>query len=69
MLIMEKGKQTCENCRRELDLGVEAIKVNEGVIGMRGFVPLEKTVLLCGEKCLRDYYDLGDLPSVPARIP
>lgn len=66
---MEEEKKTCNNCRRELHLGAEAIKVDQGVIGMRGFVPLEKTLLFCCEKCLRDYYDLGDLPSVPARIP
>jgi len=66
---MDKEKQTCANCRGELNLGAEAIRVDEGVIGMRGFVPLEKTLLFCNDKCLTDYYDLGDLPTVPRRIP
>jgi len=63
-----ESKHKCENCQQELDLGVEAIKTEKGVIGMRGFVPLE-TLLFCSEKCLRDYYDLSDLPKQPTRIP
>ena len=62
-------KETCANCRRELDIGVDAIQVDEGVMGMKGFVPLEKTLLFCCEKCLTEYYDLSDLPSSPRRIP
>ncbi len=63
-----EDKKKCTNCRHELDLGVEAIKTEKGVIGMRGFVPLE-TLLFCSEECLRDYFDLSDLPKVPRRIP
>lgn len=65
---MEK-QNTCANCQRELDVGIEATKVDGGVIGMRGFVPLGDTQYFCSEECLRDYYDLGDLPSVQPRIP
>ena len=63
-----EDKKTCANCQHDLDVGVDAMKVDKGVIGMRGFVPLE-TLLFCSENCLRDYYDLGDLPKVPSRIP
>ena len=59
----------CANCIHELDIGVDATKVDEGVIGVKDFVPLEKTLFFCSEKCLRDYFDLGDLPSLPPRIP
>jgi hypothetical protein len=64
-----EDKRTCANCERELDVGVDAIRVDEGVMGMKGFVPLEKTLLFCCEKFLGEYYDLSDLPSVPRRIP
>jgi hypothetical protein len=64
-----EDKRTCANCERELDIGVDAIRVDEGVMGMKGFVPLEKTLLFCCEKCLIEYYDLGNLASMPRRIP
>jgi hypothetical protein len=64
-----ENKRTCANCDRELDIGVDAIRVDEGVMGMKGFVPLEKTLLFCCEKCLIEYYDLGNLSSMPRRIP
>ena len=64
-----EDKETCANCVREFDVGVDAIRVDEGVMGMKSFVPLEKTLLFCCEKCLTEYYDLSDLPSAPRRIP
>ena len=64
-----ENKKNCANCRCELDVGVDAIKVDEGVIGVKDFVPLEKTLFFCCEKCLRDYFDMSDLPSMPPRIP
>ena len=66
---MEDKKRICTNCLCELDVGRDAIRVEEGVIGTKGFVPLVKTMFFCGEKCLRDYFDLGNLPSLPGRIP
>ena len=62
-------KKPCTNCRRELDIGVDAMRIEEGVIGMKGFVPLDKTMFFCCDKCIRDYFDLGDLPSMPKRVP
>jgi len=59
----------CANCRHELDIGVDATKVDEGVIGTKDFVPLDKTLFFCCEKCLRDYFDISGLPSMPPRIP
>ena len=66
---MVKEKMMCANCRRELHVGLDVIKVSEGVIGTRNFVPLDKTMFFCCEKCLRGYFDLDDLPSMPPRIP
>jgi hypothetical protein len=63
-------KKTCTNCIRELDIGTEVLRVDEGVIGTKNsFVPLENTLLFCCDRCLRDYFDIGDLPSVPRRFP
>ena len=67
--MVEQENKTCANCRRELHLGVDAIKLTVGVMGLKGLVPLEEALLFCCEKCLREYHDLGDLPSVPKRIP
>jgi hypothetical protein len=67
---MAAKKMTCSNCRRELDVGMEVIRVEQGVIGTRSnFVNLDDEKLFCCEKCLRDYYDLNDLPSAPSRVP
>jgi len=64
-----EDKHACENCRRELDIGTDATRIDEGVIGMKGFVPSDNTMYFCSEECVHAYYDLGDLPSVPRRIP
>ena len=45
-------KKSCVNCGHELDVGVDVIKVDEGVIGMRDFVPLGKALFFCCEKCI-----------------
>jgi hypothetical protein len=66
---MENPKLQCGNCRRQLDIGVDVLSVEEGVIGMKGFIPLEKSLLFCCEKCLCEYFDLNDLPKYPGRIP
>ncbi len=65
---MENKKQ-CANCLKELNVGVDAIHVSEGVIGMKGFVPLEKILFFCCDNCLSAYYDVSNLPSMPPRIP
>jgi hypothetical protein len=64
---MENKK--CTNCIRQLDVGVDTIRVDEGVIGTKDFVPLDSTMFFCSERCLRDYFDMGDLPSVSPRVP
>jgi hypothetical protein len=65
-----ENKKTCANCRRDLDIGTDTLRVEEGVIGTRGsFVPLDKTLYFCCDRCLKDYYDMSDLPNMPKRIP
>ena len=62
-------KHNCANCRRDLDVGVDMIRVDEGVMGNKGFVPLDSTMYFCCDKCLKDYFDLDSLPNVPYRVP
>jgi hypothetical protein len=63
------NKKKCENCRRDLDVGVDVMVAYKGVIGTRDVVPLETSMLFCSEKCHREFFDIGDLQSVPGRIP
>lgn len=64
-----EDKKCCANCRRELDVGVDATRVDEGVVGVKDFVPLGEPMFFCCEECINVYFDLGSLPSVPKRIP
>jgi len=64
-----KDKHVCENCRRELDIGTDATRIEEGVMGMKGFVPSDKTMFFCSDECVHSYYDLSGLPSMPPRMP
>ena len=47
----QNGDQTttCRECQRELHLGNECLRVQLGVIGNRGFVPLAKPTHLCDD--------------------
>lgn len=64
-----ENKKICANCRQELDIGFDAIRVDAGVIGMKDFIPLDKILFFCSEDCIKNYYDLGDLPEVGRRVP
>ncbi len=64
-----EDKRICANCRRELDVGVDATRVDEGVIGLKDFVSLGEPMFFCCEECIRAYFDLGSLPSIPPRMP
>ena len=52
----ENKSSTCEHCRRTLDQGVDVLALQEGVIGPRGFVPLEDMRFLCSEECREAYF-------------
>lgn len=64
-----ENKLTCAQCQRELDVGVDILRVDEGVRGMKDFVPLDNTLYFCCEDCIREYFDLSGLPSIPGRFP
>jgi hypothetical protein len=57
-------KKTCACCRHKLDIGVDAIRIDTGVIGMEDFVPMEKTLFFCSENCIRNCYNMDKPPIV-----
>lgn len=64
-----ESKKKCSQCQRTLDVGVDVIRVEEGVMGLKGFVSLDNVLFFCCEECVREYYDLSGLPSLPGRLP
>ena len=61
----------CANCRNDIEEGRDVLELREGVLGMRGFVPLEDDLLFCSDRCLTEHFDIGkdDLPKYPRRMP
>ena len=51
----EKKQVSCEHCRHELQLGEDVIRMDNGVIGPRGFIDLGKAMFFCNEDCLKGY--------------
>jgi hypothetical protein len=64
-----KTKKLCANCQGELNVGCDATRIEEGVIGVKDFVPLGKPLFFCRDQCVSDYFDLDGLPSLPRRMP
>ena len=46
----------CEMCHKKLYQGQDVFQVRQGVLGPRGFIPLEDQ-FFCLEQCMRKYYD------------
>ena len=61
----------CATCRRRLDQGVDAIAIQHGVIGPRGFIPLDDPQYLCGEECVQAFFNGAREPDerLRRRIP
>lgn len=47
----------CRNCDRELVQGMDVIRIQRGVLGPRGLVPLEDPEYFCSRTCLEQYCD------------
>lgn len=54
-VVMTNGLR-CQHCQRELGEGHDVLEVTEGIMGMRGFVGLEKPTLFCSAECLKDHF-------------
>ncbi len=59
----------CEECQRELDLGVDVVTVEKCVVGPRGIVPLGETTHFCSEECLSRYFSDTNISTIPQRVP
>lgn len=51
----EKKQIQCAHCRRDLQLGEDVIRMENGVIGPRGFIDLGNAMFFCDEDCLKRY--------------
>lgn len=60
---------SCASCRRRIELGGDVFAVEEGVIGLRGVVPLEPITTLCSLKCISEYFNGSEPTKVAQRIP
>ena len=49
----------CATCRVTLNEGDGVLELTEGIIGMRGFVPLENALVFCSSECLKDSFNGG----------
>ena len=47
----------CSMCRRELADASDVLEVQEGIVGLRGIVPLTAPLVFCSENCLRAYFE------------
>ncbi len=57
----------CASCQQDLKEGQDIIGVQEGVVGARGFVPLEEMLILCSKECLTSYF--ADSSGYVERVP
>ena len=58
----DTSRHVCAECRKRLDLGVDVLTLEPGVIGPRGVVPLGDVQLLCSGACFRAH--TGGSPPV-----
>ena len=69
----QKSPYHCTACRCEIYEGWDLIEVREGVLGLKGFIPLEEPLLFCSAKCLVEHFEdssdsacwpqVGDVPQ------
>jgi hypothetical protein len=60
----------CGTCQRELEEGMDVLEVQEGVVGVNGFVPLESTALFCSVECLKSFFSGSKgYEQAPRRLP
>lgn len=65
----QKKEPHCEECRRDLGLGVDAVGLQHGVMGPRGFVVLDDPKFFCDEDCLERWLTDEEVIPLKRRIP
>ena len=65
----DQNQERCKECRRDLGLGVDVVIMQHGVIGPRGFVPLDEHEFFCDEDCLERFLNGEEVVKLPRRIP
>lgn len=58
----------CAACRNRLEMGVDALLLQESVVGPRGTVPLADPLLFCSEECLRAHLGDDEVHRRPRRV-
>ena len=63
--------QRCHNCGKELEEGMNTLKLVEGVMGNDGLVEIGEAKLFCRETCFEEYCrdPRRRLPQMRKRIP
>jgi len=59
----------CVACRRDLQQGEDVTILQDGVLGPRGFVPLEARRFFCSWKCLERHFCDEPVERIKRRIP
>ena len=53
----EESQNRCVACERDIQLGEDALVVEEGVLGHHGLVPLKEVLWFCSEDCIAAHFD------------
>ena len=62
----------CDLCKRTLEDGQDVIEVQEGLLGLRGFISLvEKPLTFCSADCVKEHYDSskGEVYRINRKVP
>lgn len=59
----------CEECGSAIHMGRDVIRVQQGVMGSRGVVPLVDEMLFCSEECLKRSYAPEPAVTMRRRLP
>jgi len=65
----EKAKRVCGHCQRQIQLGEDVFALEQGVIGPRGLVPLERPIWFCDGECAARYFSDEEISRLPRRVP
>lgn len=65
----KKPGNRCATCRKELKQGMDVLQLQEGILGIMGFVALDEPKLFCDVACLKGHFNGSKGYVLPQRIP